>query len=301
MIIFGGEMRKVSLLLCLALLIGVVLSGCFGSEIEKIDFGSDKLTLTVGGSSTINVLIIPDNAENKSLIWSSSDETVASVSNGEVKALKKGETTITALSQNGIKASCLVTVNDIEAESVVLSNNSLGMNVGSQNNLTAKVLPADASQDVTWSSSDSSIACVDNNGNVTALKSGNVNIQCITDNGKTASCLVKVKEKTQVTKTQPATTVIVANPNRYYYTSDYILPQSNLVRLSYYDIYGMDDDTLQMAINEIYARHGRPFVTESISNYFLSKPWYYVNDDYSDSSLSEIENYNINFLKNAKG
>ena len=61
----------------------------------------------------------------------------------------------------------------------------------------------------------------------------------------------------------------------------------------------MKYEDLQMAINEIYARHGRKFASSQIQSYFNSQPWYNGTlepDDFSDSVFSSIENQNIQFL-----
>jgi uncharacterized protein YjdB len=272
------------------------------SEVSTITFASDELVLNVGNSTQIQTLISPNDADDKPLVWSSSDETVASVSDGKVKGISKGEAEITAMSSNGIKATCSIVVNDIEPTKITLNQTSIGMKVGDKNQITAKVTPPDASQEVTWSSSNTSVAYVDNNGNITALKAGYSNISCETGNSLVSTCLVKVTSSSKKTTTQNPTTVVVVKPNSYSsYASgdDYIIDGSDIVKLNSSDIAGMDNKTLQMAINEIYARHGRPFVTQSVSDYFMSKSWYTVNSNYSDSSLTDIDLYNINFLKNA--
>ena len=78
--------------------------------------------------------------------------------------------------------------------------------------------------------------------------------------------------------------------------SAFILPDSSDRKLSKDDLEGLNADELQMAINEIYARHGRKFLTESIQEYFDSKSWYRGTTEASDfdpSSLSLTENENI--------
>lgn len=87
-------------------------------------------------------------------------------------------------------------------------------------------------------------------------------------------------------------------------SSEYILPQSSSSYLTWSDISGMDADTLQMAINEIYARHGRRFNTASIQAYFDSKSWYsgtVAPEAFNTSVLNTYESANINFLVEAIG
>lgn len=87
-------------------------------------------------------------------------------------------------------------------------------------------------------------------------------------------------------------------------SSEYILPESSECALTDADVQGMSYDDLQMAINEIYARHGRIFGTESIQQYFEGKSWYQGTTDadhFSDSVFSSVENQNIQFLLKKMG
>ncbi len=81
---------------------------------------------------------------------------------------------------------------------------------------------------------------------------------------------------------------------------DYIFEYSDVEKLTYSDLEGHYKEELTMARYEIYARHGYIFKDESISEYFNSKTWYKptINaEDFDESSLNEIEKYNIEFLK----
>lgn len=80
---------------------------------------------------------------------------------------------------------------------------------------------------------------------------------------------------------------------------DYILPESNTRYLTEEDIAGLSNEELELARNEIYARHGRMFDTDEIREYFESKSWYdgtISPEDFDYSVLSDIERANVNFL-----
>ena len=161
----------------------------------------DKTTaeLTEGDELTLTATVNPDNATDKSVTWSSSDASVASVVNGKVTALKAGTATITVTTTDGGKtASCEVTVNTklVGVTSVSLDKTTAELTEGDELTLTATVNPDNATdKSVSWSSSDSSVASVVN-GKVTALKAGTATITVTTtDGGKTASCAVTVKAK----------------------------------------------------------------------------------------------------------
>lgn len=82
---------------------------------------------------------------------------------------------------------------------------------------------------------------------------------------------------------------------------DYVLPNSTKKLLTLSDISGLSKDKLRLAINEIYARHGRKFKKVDIQQYFNSKPWYRgtieANDFDAEKILSSIEIKNITFLE----
>lgn len=164
--------------------------------------GLDKATFTLseGQSDYIYPKIYPDNAANKAIVWTTSDSTVASVSNyygdGYVTAVGAGKATITATTVDGSKvATCTVTVKPIiKVTSVALNKNTSTLSVGRTDYLYATVAPNDAAdQSVIWTTSDSSVAAVNYYGNVTAVGVGTATITATTDDGgKKATCVVTV-------------------------------------------------------------------------------------------------------------
>ena len=165
------------------------------TRVTDISLNKTNLILSVGKQETLAAEIIPDNASNKTVVWSSSDSTVASVDeNGTVSALKTGSAIISAVTEDGnYKAECTVTV-VTPVSSVSLNKHELILDAGSSEVLTAAVLPADAyDKSVIWASSDETIASVNTNGKVTANKTGTAVITVTTtDGGFTDSCTVSV-------------------------------------------------------------------------------------------------------------
>ncbi|MDO5442255.1 MAG: Ig-like domain-containing protein [Bacteroidia bacterium] len=167
--------------------------------VSGITLDSTSLTLTEGETARLTATISPSNADNQGVIWSSSNESVASVSNGTVTAVAAGSATITAKSDDGGKtATCNVTVNSkiVSVTGISLDKTSLELTEGDEYALVVSVQPSNASnQSISWTSSDKTVASVDN-GKVTALKPGNAVITVTTSDGnKTAKCEVKVNEK----------------------------------------------------------------------------------------------------------
>ena len=162
------------------------------THVDSVSLDQTEMTMYTGQTVSLKAQVLPEDATDKTMSWTSGDEAVAKVdTSGRVTAVAKGTTTITAESVDGKSASCKITVMT-PAASVTLSQEDIVMNVGEQTALTATVLPEDASQSVEWTSSNASIATVAG-GIVTAIKEGSVNITAKTANGKTAVCKVKVK------------------------------------------------------------------------------------------------------------
>lgn len=163
--------------------------------VTSITLSPSSLELYEGEDQTLTATVLPSDATDKTVEWSTSDPEIAWVSDGTVTAVKQGEAVITA--KAGEKtASCTVKVlrRAVEVESVTLSRIELQMTVGQKETLTAKVKPDNAAdKGVTWSSSAPSVAKVEG-GVVTALKEGEATITAKAG-GKTATCTVTVVEK----------------------------------------------------------------------------------------------------------
>ena len=151
-------------------------------------------TIVVGNTITLVATKTPANSED-GITWSSSNSSIASVSNGVVRGVKEGTATITA-SSNNIKATCTITVaaQTVNVTGVTLNKNSLDLLVGgTDGQLTATVEPIDATnKEVRWTSSNPAVAIVDG-GVVHAVGNGNTIITVTTDDGDfTATCNVSV-------------------------------------------------------------------------------------------------------------
>ena len=170
-------------------------------SVTGVTLDKDSLTLTEGNTAQLTATVKPDNATNKNVTWTSSDETVATVTDGLVTALKEGTATITVTTEDGSKtATCAVTVTaaTVPVTGVTLSQTQASLYYNRTPNtltLTATVAPDNATnQAVTWTSSDSTVAAVDQNGVVTALARGTAVITATAADGRgaSASCTVTV-------------------------------------------------------------------------------------------------------------
>ncbi len=170
-------------------------------EITEVLLNKDAETLTEGDTITLSAEVLPyDTTYSKNVSWSSSNEAVATVSaDGTVTAKSAGTAIITATSENGMTASCTITVEKkfIPITEVYLDKSSATLTEGDTATLTATVLPENTtySKDVSWSSSNVAVATVDLMGKVTAKSAGTAVITATSENGKTASCTVTVNKK----------------------------------------------------------------------------------------------------------
>ena len=169
------------------------------TPVTSVTLNQTSASLKAGETVTLTATVSPDDATDKTVTWSTSDESVASVSNGVVTAKKVGTATITAKAGDKT-ATCTITVVPILVTGVSLDKSSLSMTEGDTQTLIATVAPNNATnKNVSWTSTDSTIAKVDQNGKVTAVKAGIATITITTeDGGKTATCIVVVKEKSNV-------------------------------------------------------------------------------------------------------
>ena len=142
--------------------------------------------------------ITPASAQDQGVGWTSSDKSVAVVNNGIVTALKNGTVVITAVTRDGgYKAECKVTIEDIpELENIILDKTNITLEGdGSSAVLIASPVPEAAHiPGIIWSSSDSNVAEVKQDGCVYAIANGSADIKAQTEDGSfTAVCHITVQ------------------------------------------------------------------------------------------------------------
>lgn len=165
-------------------------------QVGEIRLSADKTTLKVGGTAKVTANVLPENASNKGVTFTSSHSTVATVdANGNVQAASAGTTTITATAadEKGAYGTITIKVEDM-ATGVTLSPTSKELKVNETAQLAASVLPATANQGIKFTSSDETVATVSETGLVTARKEGTAVITATAadGSGKSASCTIKV-------------------------------------------------------------------------------------------------------------
>lgn len=169
------------------------------TPVTGVELYPSTLSLSIGDTSILVESVLPSTATNKNVTWSSSNASVASVSSsGFVKALAKGNATITVTTvEGGFTAKCEVSVADISVTGISLSSSTISLEEGKTKTIYAYVEPTHATnKNVVWSSNNTAVATVNQNGLITAVKSGNATISATTeDGGFVATCAVEVLEK----------------------------------------------------------------------------------------------------------
>lgn len=177
--------------------------------ISSINIHQKRISVAVGYTHNLTYSLQPSNATENNLVFSSSDQSVAIINqNGVIKGLKEGNAIITVATSNGkVKDTTYVTVyksgtttvvdgepvkTTVYPKSINISNNDITLKVGSTISVVATVLPSDANQSLSWTSSNSRVAIVDSNGLITAISPGTAIIVAKTVNDITANIKVTV-------------------------------------------------------------------------------------------------------------
>ena len=148
-----------------------------GEPVSGVSLNKSSTTIAADGTETLFAAILPENATNQNLIWSSSDAGIATVSeSGVVSAVNAGTTIITVSTEDGgYEDSCYVTVSavSVAVSGVSLNKNSTWITVGGTETLFAAISPFDATnQNLSWSSSNPSVVTVSPGGVISAVSYG---------------------------------------------------------------------------------------------------------------------------------
>lgn len=176
--------------------------------VNGVELDLHELSLEVEQTATLTATVTPSDADDKSVVWTSGNEAVATVVEGVVTAVAEGEAAIIVTTVDGnFTDTCFVTVSlpvppVVHVTGVTLNFDSIYFDMGcigshsKDEPLVATVLPKDATdKSVTWDNSNPTVATLDDNGIVTCLNVGETTITVTTtDGGFTAACVVTVEE-----------------------------------------------------------------------------------------------------------
>lgn len=164
----------------------------------SIELNHSSYRLGLGERVNLKATVLPSFA-NQNVTWKSSNSKVATVNaQGRVVGISYGYATITATTKDGNEVEAYAEIEVVRpVNRIHISSGSLSMMVGDSAKLTATIEPKNSTyNNVIWTSSDDSIALVDGNGNILALKAGKATITASSDDGsgKKAICIVTIRE-----------------------------------------------------------------------------------------------------------
>lgn len=198
------------------------------SKITRLTIKSEKNNvINAGDTLQMIATITPENATDKSLEWSSSDESIASIGeDGLVTGHKKGTVAIICKTLDGSNRSATFTlrVNEL-ATDISIDKTDVVVYVGKTAEITAKVLPDTASNTkLTWTALDSSIASV-SNGRITGKAVGTTTVSCTTQDGTGLSKVIRVRVLQQIKTIMLDQTNLALNAGETYTLVPSITPQ----------------------------------------------------------------------------
>ena len=179
-------------------------------KVASISVTADKKELEIGGTAQAAAAVLPENADNKEVTWTSSDETVANVSEaGLITAKAAGTATIkaTAKDGSGVSGELVITVKakqvtpdpePVKVASISVTADKKELEIGGTAQAAAAVLPENAdNKEVTWTSSNESAVTVNESGLIKAIGVGSADIIATAKDGSgvTGKVTITVKSK----------------------------------------------------------------------------------------------------------
>lgn len=162
---------------------------------ESVVLSSKSLQMKVGDTISLTATVMPENA-TYGLTWYTTNQDVATVEGGNVTAIGEGESVVSVKTQNGLEATCTVSVakSIVMPQAISLSVESLELKEGESQTISASVTPSDAEYVLAWTSSNVAVATIQD-GTVTGISAGECTVTATTDNGLSATTTVVVKPK----------------------------------------------------------------------------------------------------------
>lgn len=211
-------------------------------DVESVAIDVKSKELYIGDKIKLNATVTPTDATDKTVKWESSDATIADVdSTGTVTAKAKGVATIVVTTNDGDKKdTSTITVKEkeedttIKVESISINKTKVDMQIGDTTSLVVTFTPTNATnKNVTWKMADESIATVDRNGIITAVKEGKTTLTVTTEDGnKTAEAEINVTKKTNTADDiyKPNTNTPNSNPDTT--TAEVRLPNAGKITIT---------------------------------------------------------------------
>ncbi|MRI00429.1 T9SS type A sorting domain-containing protein [Kriegella sp. EG-1] len=216
-------------------------------SVTGITVDPTSASIQVDETTTIQAIIAPTNATNKSVTWTSSDTSIATVNtNGVVRGIAAGDATITATTTDGdfsATAQLTISAKPIPVTGITVDPTSASIQVDEITTIQAIIAPTNATnKSVTWTSSDTSIAAVNTNGVVRGIAAGDATITATTTDGDFSATANIIVSSNQICNAQGAILMerfdgIVGEPlSQLLNSSNYPNNPSQTMLLSSFDI-----------------------------------------------------------------
>lgn len=158
---------------------------------NKATLSENIIKMTIGEKHRLSYTLSQGGSKNG--IWTSNDNTIASIDNsGNITAKKSGKTTVVLDPIVGPLEYCDVSVAYISPTGISFEEEEISVVEGKSKTLSYELKPKGASSDVEWTSSDENVVKVSSTGKITGVSEGSATITITTENGHSASCKVKV-------------------------------------------------------------------------------------------------------------
>ena len=163
-------------------------------QINKINLSIDNTTINKNETAKLQIEILPQEAKEQKITFSSSDPNIISVDeNGNVFAITSGTATITAKASNGVSSSITLNVYS-KVEDIKLDINNLILQEGENYNLIATIYPEDANnKKINYKTENEEIAAINQDGKITAIREGTTKIIVTSDENNQIEKQIEIK------------------------------------------------------------------------------------------------------------
>lgn len=296
-------------------------------SVSSVDLNQHTIEINIDEEYILKATVLPDTAKNKNMIWISSDENIASVTDGVIVGNGYGACIITVITEDGNKTdTCKVVVemdmgdsDNVKVTGIRLNNNLVEIDKHESVYILPTVIPTNANQSVTYISSDGNIAKVSNEGLITGVGQGKCEITVISNKNTNikASCVVTVSGKEAEINIDDLDEVLIIGTKRIQNLQEYNLapkmtyfgnivedfdittypsdPKAIVVMLGLNDDSLCDISKIKTLLNSIKTKYTGKYIF--VANE-LPVGINYATTDYTYEQLnSQIKNYNNTLQK----